>query len=174
MLEASQSEPLVVSAFLRLPRSSVKHAYAFHYTAFQRVLDVPTPYMLFCSQPDCSQLNRTRTAQGHTTEIRQWNLDAALQLLATRLQLNAALIDPIGPSTPSTDDDRHDSSGTPPARTRARQSPPNHVSRAPSLRLLVRARAASARRAAEAQRLRADHFIPHHRAAHCAKPSHIL
>ena len=93
MLEASQSEPLVVSAFLRLPRSSVKHAYAFHYTAFQRVLDVPSPYMLFCSQPDCSQLNRTRTAQGHATDIRPWSLDAALQLLAARLQVDATLIE---------------------------------------------------------------------------------
>lgn len=84
-MTATPHEPLIVSSFLRLPRSSVKHAYSFEYRAWQNALQIPGRYALWCSQPECAQINRSRASFGHVTDVHEWSLAAQLELLSRAL-----------------------------------------------------------------------------------------
>lgn len=85
---ADPNDLIVASLFIRLPRSSVKHAYAFGYKGFQLALDVPAPYELWCTANDCEQIQQTRAAQNHSTTTHLFDIDAVWRLAARRLDVS--------------------------------------------------------------------------------------
>ena len=83
---------LVASLFIRLPRTHVKHAYAFGYKGFQGATDVPAHYELFGTRTDLEQISRTRALRNQTTSTTEIDFDAICRLLAERLGVGCAAL----------------------------------------------------------------------------------
>ena len=76
-----RTAPLVVSAFVELPRHSVKHGYSFNHS-----LRVPADYIIFCSPVStCEHLHTVREKDGFSTEIVPMTMQAVGEQLASTI-----------------------------------------------------------------------------------------
>jgi|EP00908_Phaeocystis_cordata_P005960 hypothetical protein len=82
---AKARDVLVASLFIRLPRASVKHVYAFQYKPFRLAVDVPAPYEMWGSATEVEQIQQARAARNKTTVTHPVDFDFVCRLLAQRL-----------------------------------------------------------------------------------------
>ena len=75
--------PFIASVFIRLPNKLTKHRYDFSHSP-----RVDAPFRLFCGEPDCKAISRSRSKLSSATEVVHWSYESMSGALARELNVS--------------------------------------------------------------------------------------